>query len=81
MSGRCIEMADIIAAFVIIGVALWAAGLWMGSAYSWNRVMKIYDDNEDGDMVRSSLGLHTEFSTPIPGVEEMRVVSQWKISQ
>jgi hypothetical protein len=74
-------MVDTIIALSLIGVSLWAAGVYMGSSYSWNRSMRIYDDNEDGDKVRNSMGLHTEFSTPIPGVEEMRVVSQWKISQ
>lgn len=74
-------MVDTIIAISLISVSLFAAGLWVGSTYSWRRVMRIYDDNTDGDIVRNSLGLHTEFSTPIPGVEEMRVVSQWKISQ
>lgn len=70
---------DVIVALALIVVGIFFAGVYMGGAYSWKRVMRIFEDTDDGEMVRNSLGLHLEFTYTEPGsgVEVARVVSQW----
>jgi hypothetical protein len=70
---------DVIVALAFVVLGIFGAGVFMGSTYSWNRVMRIFEDTDDGEIVRDSLGLHLEFTYTEPGsgVEVARVVSQW----
>jgi hypothetical protein len=76
-------MADFITVLVIftIGGTVFACGIYFGAAHAWNRVSNMYRDDDSGDDIRNELGLYTEWSTPIPGREEMRVVSPWRLAE
>lgn len=72
-------MADIIFALVMIGLAIFGGGIYIGAGYAYRQMEKMFEDTPQGDVVRDSFGLHLEFSytEPHSGVEVARVVSQW----